>query len=192
MPDTEQGRGPRPCTRVYYPGRCSRLHHRRGQLPAAELAHRPCKARLETCRACACLKSAHRARAPRAKRRTMRRCSRFATWSAPASTSSATARCGARATRTASPPRSRASTSVTREHHQPQRRACRRAAHHRSDQAPRPGRSARRAVPARQYCKGRIKITVPGPFTMAQQTQDDYYKDDEALALAFAAAVTMR
>jgi len=34
-----------------------------------------------------------------------------------------------------------------------------------------------------------IKITVPGPFTMAQQTQDDYYKDDEALALAFAAAV---
>ena len=34
-----------------------------------------------------------------------------------------------------------------------------------------------------------IKITLPGPFTMAQQAQDDYYKDDEALALAFAAAV---
>jgi 5-methyltetrahydropteroyltriglutamate--homocysteine methyltransferase len=33
------------------------------------------------------------------------------------------------------------------------------------------------------------KITVPGPFTMAQQAQDDYYKDEEALALAFAAAV---
>ncbi len=35
----------------------------------------------------------------------------------------------------------------------------------------------------------KIKITLPGPFTMAQQAQDDYYKDDEALAMAFAAAV---
>jgi 5-methyltetrahydropteroyltriglutamate--homocysteine methyltransferase len=35
----------------------------------------------------------------------------------------------------------------------------------------------------------RIKITLPGPFTLAQQAQDDYYKDDEALAMAFAAAV---
>src|SRR5918992_1186870 len=35
----------------------------------------------------------------------------------------------------------------------------------------------------------RIKITLPGPFTMAQQAQDDYYRDDEALAMAFAAAV---
>ncbi len=35
----------------------------------------------------------------------------------------------------------------------------------------------------------KIKITLPGPFTMAQQAQDDYYKDEEALALAFAAAV---
>ncbi len=34
-----------------------------------------------------------------------------------------------------------------------------------------------------------VKITLPGPFTMAQQAQDDYYKDEEALALAFAAAV---
>ncbi|OYX60913.1 MAG: 5-methyltetrahydropteroyltriglutamate--homocysteine methyltransferase [Sphingomonadales bacterium 32-64-17] len=33
------------------------------------------------------------------------------------------------------------------------------------------------------------KITVPGPFTMAQQAQDDYYGDPEALALAYAAAV---
>jgi 5-methyltetrahydropteroyltriglutamate--homocysteine methyltransferase len=33
------------------------------------------------------------------------------------------------------------------------------------------------------------KITLPGPFTMAQQAQDDYYKDEEALAMAFAAAV---
>ena len=35
----------------------------------------------------------------------------------------------------------------------------------------------------------KIKITLPGPFTMAQQAQDDYYKDEEALAMAFAAAV---
>jgi 5-methyltetrahydropteroyltriglutamate--homocysteine methyltransferase len=35
----------------------------------------------------------------------------------------------------------------------------------------------------------RIKITLPGPFTMTQQAQDDYYKDEEALAMAFAAAV---
>jgi 5-methyltetrahydropteroyltriglutamate--homocysteine methyltransferase len=35
----------------------------------------------------------------------------------------------------------------------------------------------------------KIKITLPGPFTLAQQAQDDYYKDDEALAMAFAAAV---
>ena len=34
-----------------------------------------------------------------------------------------------------------------------------------------------------------IKITLPGPFTMAQQAQDDYYRDEEALAMAFAAAV---
>ena len=35
----------------------------------------------------------------------------------------------------------------------------------------------------------KTKITLPGPFTMAQQAQDDYYKDEEALALAFAAVV---
>ena len=41
----------------------------------------------------------------------------------------------------------------------------------------------------RAHAKRSIKITLPGPFTMAQQAQDDYYKDEEALALAFAAAV---
>lgn len=35
----------------------------------------------------------------------------------------------------------------------------------------------------------RIRVTVPGPFTMTQQTQDDHYGDEEALAHAFAAAV---
>jgi 5-methyltetrahydropteroyltriglutamate--homocysteine methyltransferase len=35
----------------------------------------------------------------------------------------------------------------------------------------------------------KIKITLPGPFTMTQQAQDDYYRDEEALAMAYAAAV---
>jgi 5-methyltetrahydropteroyltriglutamate--homocysteine methyltransferase len=34
-----------------------------------------------------------------------------------------------------------------------------------------------------------IKITVPGPFTVSQQSQDDYYHDQRALALDIAAAV---
>jgi 5-methyltetrahydropteroyltriglutamate--homocysteine methyltransferase len=33
------------------------------------------------------------------------------------------------------------------------------------------------------------KITIPGPFTMTQQTQDEYYGDERAMALDFAAAV---
>src|SRR5438309_7271866 len=41
----------------------------------------------------------------------------------------------------------------------------------------------------RANTRKRIKITLPGPFTMAQQAQDDYYKDEEALAMAYAAAV---
>jgi 5-methyltetrahydropteroyltriglutamate--homocysteine methyltransferase len=35
----------------------------------------------------------------------------------------------------------------------------------------------------------RIKITVPGPFTMTQQAQNDHYPDDRSLALAYADAV---
>ncbi len=35
----------------------------------------------------------------------------------------------------------------------------------------------------------RIKATVPGPFTMGKQAQDDYYKDEEAVAMDYAAAV---
>jgi 5-methyltetrahydropteroyltriglutamate--homocysteine methyltransferase len=34
-----------------------------------------------------------------------------------------------------------------------------------------------------------IKATLPGPFTMSQQAQDDYYHDEEALAMALADAV---
>jgi 5-methyltetrahydropteroyltriglutamate--homocysteine methyltransferase len=34
-----------------------------------------------------------------------------------------------------------------------------------------------------------IKITVPGPFTMSQQAQNDFYKDEAELAFDYAAAV---
>jgi 5-methyltetrahydropteroyltriglutamate--homocysteine methyltransferase len=34
-----------------------------------------------------------------------------------------------------------------------------------------------------------IKMTVPGPFTLAQQCEDNHYGDEEALALDYAAAV---
>jgi 5-methyltetrahydropteroyltriglutamate--homocysteine methyltransferase len=35
----------------------------------------------------------------------------------------------------------------------------------------------------------RIKITVPGPFTMTHQAQNDHYPDERSLALAYAEAV---
>jgi 5-methyltetrahydropteroyltriglutamate--homocysteine methyltransferase len=35
----------------------------------------------------------------------------------------------------------------------------------------------------------KIKATVPGPFTMGRQAQDDYYRDEEAVAMAYAEAV---
>jgi 5-methyltetrahydropteroyltriglutamate--homocysteine methyltransferase len=34
-----------------------------------------------------------------------------------------------------------------------------------------------------------VKVTLPGPFTMAQQAQDDYYGDEAELAMAYAVAV---
>ncbi len=34
-----------------------------------------------------------------------------------------------------------------------------------------------------------IKITVPGPFTMSQQAQNDFYKEEQELVLDYAAAV---
>jgi 5-methyltetrahydropteroyltriglutamate--homocysteine methyltransferase len=36
-----------------------------------------------------------------------------------------------------------------------------------------------------------IKMTVPGPFTMSQQAQNDYYQDEEEMALDYAAAVNV-
>ena len=41
----------------------------------------------------------------------------------------------------------------------------------------------------RRHTDRPAKITIPGPFTMAQQAQDEFYKDVEALALDFADAV---
>ena len=41
----------------------------------------------------------------------------------------------------------------------------------------------------RAHTKGLIKMTVPGPFTMTQQAQNDYYPDEESAALAYAEAV---
>jgi len=41
----------------------------------------------------------------------------------------------------------------------------------------------------RRNTTGRIKITVPGPFTISQQVLNDYYRDDKTLALDIAAAI---
>jgi 5-methyltetrahydropteroyltriglutamate--homocysteine methyltransferase len=41
----------------------------------------------------------------------------------------------------------------------------------------------------RRHATGTIKVTVPGPFTLAQQAKDEHYRDPEALAMAFAEAV---
>jgi 5-methyltetrahydropteroyltriglutamate--homocysteine methyltransferase len=35
----------------------------------------------------------------------------------------------------------------------------------------------------------KVKATVPGPFTMGRQAQDDYYRDEEAAATAYAEAL---
>jgi 5-methyltetrahydropteroyltriglutamate--homocysteine methyltransferase len=41
----------------------------------------------------------------------------------------------------------------------------------------------------REHTDRPIKATVPGPFTMAQQAQNDYYPDRESLAMAYATCV---
>src|SRR5256885_15434995 len=41
----------------------------------------------------------------------------------------------------------------------------------------------------RRHTDRRIKATLPGPFTMSQQTQNDHYKDEADLAMALAVAV---
>jgi 5-methyltetrahydropteroyltriglutamate--homocysteine methyltransferase len=41
----------------------------------------------------------------------------------------------------------------------------------------------------KKHTSRKTKITVPGPFTMTQQAQNDYYKSEEEAALDYAAAV---
>jgi len=41
----------------------------------------------------------------------------------------------------------------------------------------------------RENTKKQVKITVPGPFTMSQQAQNDYYKSEEEAAMDYAIAV---
>jgi 5-methyltetrahydropteroyltriglutamate--homocysteine methyltransferase len=41
----------------------------------------------------------------------------------------------------------------------------------------------------RKHTTHRAKVTLPGPFTLAQQAQDEYYHDPVALAFDFAVAV---
>ena len=41
----------------------------------------------------------------------------------------------------------------------------------------------------RRHTQRHIKVTIPGPFTMSQQAQNDYYRDEESMALAYAEAV---
>src|SRR5438046_7051692 len=41
----------------------------------------------------------------------------------------------------------------------------------------------------RRHADRRIKATLPGPFTMSQQTQNDHYKDETDMAMALPVAV---
>ncbi len=41
----------------------------------------------------------------------------------------------------------------------------------------------------KRHTRRAVKITVPGPFTMSQQAQNDFYASDEACAMDYAAAV---
>jgi 5-methyltetrahydropteroyltriglutamate--homocysteine methyltransferase len=41
----------------------------------------------------------------------------------------------------------------------------------------------------RKHTKKRVKMTVPGPFTLSQQAQNDFYASEEAAAMDYAVAV---
>lgn len=51
------------------------------------------------------------------------------------------------------------------------------------------GVTARDASTLRGLTDRRVKVTVPGPFTMSQQAQNDHYPDTRAMAMDYAAAV---
>jgi len=94
-------------------------------------------------------------------------------------------KCDGRATRIASRRRSTASTWTARASHSTARvtRTPSHASSARSDAR------ARDVELLRAITERRIKITVPGPFTMTQQAQNDHYPDLRSLALAYAEAV---
>ena len=50
------------------------------------------------------------------------------------------------------------------------------------------GRGRRHGIPAPQH-RRKAKITLPGPFTMAQQAKNDFYRDADEMVMDFAAAV---
>src|SRR5262249_34461916 len=135
---------------------------------------------------------------PRTWRRPSRTppCSRSGPRRTRAWTSSPTARSAARATPTGSPPRRTASTSTTPA--PPSTRAgtptpCPRS----SNPVPRIVGPIRRRHPVqvddlkflRAHTGRTVKVTVPGPFTMTQQAQNDYYPSREAAAFGYAEAV---
>ena len=154
-------------------GRETVADHRRRQLSAARLAGRPRDAVEVACRACACRTSGACRSRTSSRRRTTPPSSPSATWSAPASTSSPTARSGAKATPTASPPRSRASTSPSPADRQgPLGPDDAGAARGRQDPPhARRSRCATCSSCARNTDRA-AKITLPGPFTMSQQAQE--------------------
>ena len=124
------------------------------------------------------------------RRRTTRRSSRSATWSAPASTSS---RDGEIRRESYSNRFALALDGIDTEHPgsvsgatAAARRRCR-ASSARSGGA---GRS-RCATPS-SCCANAAhatKITLPGPFTLSQQAQNDFYADEEEMAMDYAVAV---
>ena len=100
-----------------------------------------------------------------------------------------TARSAGRATPTVSRRRLTEWTSTTRNGAGPQRPPEPGAPRRRPD----PAQATRSRCPDLQFLRAHttrtVKITVPGPFTMSQQAQDDYYGSKEALAFGDAEAV---
>ena len=165
-------------------------HLARRQLPAARVADRPREARRPLPAARARARSCGASPSPTSpRRRTTPRCWRSRRRRRPGSTSSPTARSGARATPTASPPRSKASTSTTR--------APRSTAPGHPNPVPRIVGQIRRkhAVEVEDLKflsatpRARSRSPCPGPFTMAQQAQNDFYPTTTRRAMDYAVAV---
>jgi hypothetical protein len=119
----------------------------------------------------------------------MRPCSRSRRRRTRGSTLSPTAKFAARAIPTGSRPRSKASTSTK------PGVALDRSGH--PNPVPRIVGKIRRKRPVevedlkflRAHTTRKVKMTVPGPFTMSQQAQNDYYPSLAEAALAYAEAV---